>query len=137
MSHASFQEWMANIEQLSSMQYQQAEAAFFGGSEEMEAASLAVIEASVGDDRKCCLSALWRGPRAISRGKSRGLRRYQCKTCIRTFNAATGTPLSGIHKKKGSGLHTGPVFPRGLRSVIQPNAVTCLFLPHSTGGIAF
>ena len=100
MSHASFQEWMANIEQLSSMQYQQAEAAFFGEPEEMEAASLAAIEASVGDDRKCCLSALWRGPKAISRGKSRGLRRYQCKTCIRTFNAATGTPLSGIHKKR-------------------------------------
>ena len=52
---------MANIEQLGSMQYQQAEAAFSGGSEEMEAASLAAIEAaslaaieaSVGDDRKC------------------------------------------------------------------------------------
>ena len=37
MDHASFQEWIANIEQLSSMQYQQAEAAFSGGSEEMEA----------------------------------------------------------------------------------------------------
>ena len=44
---------MANIEQLGSMQYQQAEAAFSGGSEEMEAASLAAIVASVGDDRKC------------------------------------------------------------------------------------
>ena len=53
MDHASFQEWVANIEQLSSMQYQQAEAAFSGGSEEMEAASLAAIEPSVGDDRKC------------------------------------------------------------------------------------
>ena len=31
MDHASFQEWMANIEQLSSMQFQQAEAAFSGG----------------------------------------------------------------------------------------------------------
>ena len=53
MDHASFQEWMANIEQLSSMQYQQAEAAFFGGLEEMEAASLAAIKVSVGDNRKC------------------------------------------------------------------------------------
>ena len=52
MDHASFQGWMTNIVQLSSMQYQQAEAAFSGGSEEMEAASLAAIEASVGDDRK-------------------------------------------------------------------------------------
>ena len=31
MDHASFQEWMANIEQHSSMQYQQVEAAFSGG----------------------------------------------------------------------------------------------------------
>ena len=52
LDHASFQEWMASIEQLGSMQYQQAEAVLSGGSEEMEAASLAAIEASVGDDRK-------------------------------------------------------------------------------------
>ena len=96
MDHAPFQEWMANIEQLSSMQYQQAEAAFSGESEEMEAASLAAIEASVGDARKCrhC-DALG----AISRGKLRGLWRIQCKACNRTFNAATGTSLQGIHKK--------------------------------------
>ena len=35
----------------------------------------------------------------MSRGKARGLRRYQCKICRRTFNAATGTPLSGLHYK--------------------------------------
>ena len=36
----------------------------------------------------------------MSRGKSRGLlRRYQCKACGKTFNAATGTPLSGLHRK--------------------------------------
>ena len=97
MDHASFQEWLANIEQLSSMQYQQAKTAFSGGPYEMEAASLAAIEASVGDDRKCRHCG---APGAISRGKSRGLRRYQCKACNRTFNAATGTPLSGIHKKE-------------------------------------
>ncbi len=27
------------------------------------------------------------------------LRRYQCKGCRKTFNAATGTPLSGLHRK--------------------------------------
>ena len=96
MDHASFQKWMANIEQLCLMQYQQAEAAFSGGSEEMEAASLAAIEVSVGDDRKCRHCG---PPGAISRGKSRELRRYQCKACNRTFNAATGTSLQGIHKK--------------------------------------
>ena len=27
------------------------------------------------------------------------MRRYQCKGCKKTFNAATGTPLSGLHRK--------------------------------------
>lgn len=36
---------------------------------------------------------------AVSRGKARGLRRYQCKGCKKTFNAATGTPLAGLHRK--------------------------------------
>ena len=30
---------------------------------------------------------------------ARGLRRYQCKGCGRTFNALSGTPLSGLHHK--------------------------------------
>ena len=36
---------------------------------------------------------------AVSRGMARGLRRYQCKGCGRTFNALSGTPLSGLHHK--------------------------------------
>ena len=30
---------------------------------------------------------------------ARGLRCYQCKACKKTFNAATGTALQGLHKK--------------------------------------
>jgi transposase-like protein len=33
-------------------------------------------------------------------GLSRGLPRYRCKSCSRTFNAATNTPLSGLRKKE-------------------------------------
>ena len=33
-------------------------------------------------------------------GFARGLRRYQCKGCGRTFNALSGTPLSGLHHKE-------------------------------------
>ena len=33
-------------------------------------------------------------------GRARGLRRYRCKGCGRTFNAATGVPLSGLHRKE-------------------------------------
>ena len=29
----------------------------------------------------------------------RGLRRYRCKACRKTFNATTGTSLHGLHKK--------------------------------------
>ena len=124
MDHASFQEWMPSMERLGSMQYQQAETAFSGGSEEMEAASLAVIEVSVGDDRKCrhC-------------GAAREQFREPSQEVCGGISAmpATGRsmrrlpPLCRVFIKKGSGLHTGPIFPRGLRSVIQPNAVTCLF----------
>ncbi len=36
----------------------------------------------------------------MSRGKSRGLRRYRCKSCGQTFGALTGTALSGLHRKE-------------------------------------
>ena len=36
----------------------------------------------------------------VSRGGGRGLRRDQCKSCGKTFNAATGTPLAGLHRKE-------------------------------------
>ena len=94
MDNKQFQQWLSGIDQLSPAQRQQAQAVFLGGSE--TATSLAAIEANVGEDRRCphCGAS-----GAISRGKSRGLRRYQCKACGKTFNAATGTPLSGLHRK--------------------------------------
>ncbi len=94
MDHRQFQEWLSRIDQLSPAQRQQAEAGLSGGSE--ASASLAAIEDSVGEDRRCPHCGT---PGAISRGKARGLRRYQCKGCRKTFNAATGTPLSGLHRK--------------------------------------
>ena len=60
-------------------------------------ASKAAIELGVDEARRCphCVSE-----GAVSRGMARGLRRYQCKGCGRTFNALTGTPLSGLHHKE-------------------------------------
>ncbi len=89
-----FQEWLSWIDELSPAQRQQAEAGLSGGSE--ASASLAAIEGSVDEDRRCPHCGT---PGAISRGKARGLRRYRCKGCRKTFNAATGTPLSGLHRK--------------------------------------
>ena len=94
MDHKQFQEWLSGIDHLSPAQRQQTEAVFLGDTE--TAASLAAIEAAVGGDRQCPHCGT---PGAISRGKARGLRRYQCKECRKTFNAATGTPLSGLHHK--------------------------------------
>ena len=65
---------------------------------ENEAAeSLAAIELSVDEARTCprCNS-----PGVVARGKNRGLRRYLCKVCGRTFNATTNTPLQGLHHKE-------------------------------------
>ncbi len=78
MDHKQYQEWLSGIDRLSPAQRREAEAA-------------------VGEDRRCPHCGT---PGAVSRGKARGLRRYQCKGCGRTFNAATGTPLSGLHRKE-------------------------------------
>ena len=94
MDHKQFQEWLSGLEALGPSRRREAEPALSGASQ--GAASLAAIEARVGEDRRCphCGTT-----GAVSRGKARGLRRYQCKECRKTFNAATGTALSGLHRK--------------------------------------
>ena len=94
MDHKPFQEWLSGIEGLSPAQRQQAQAVLLG--EAAPSASLAAIEARVAQDRACPHCG---PPGAGSRGKTRGRRRYQCKACNKTLNAATGTPLQGLHKK--------------------------------------
>ena len=94
MDHKQFQEWLSRIDGLSLAQRQQAQAVLLGETE--PSASLAAIEARVAEDRECPHCGT---PGAVSRGKARGLQRYQCKACNKTFNAATGTALQGLHKK--------------------------------------
>ena len=55
------------------------------------------IELGVDDERRCphCGAG-----GAVSRGKARGLRRFWCKDCGKTFGALTGTALSGLHHKE-------------------------------------
>ncbi len=95
MDHKQYQEWLSGIDRLSPAQRREAEAVLSGGSQ--ASAWLAATEAAVGEDRRCPHCGT---PGAVSRGKARGPRRYQCKGCGRTFNAATGTPLSGLHRKE-------------------------------------
>ena len=64
--------------------------------ESQASASLTAIEARVASRRQCphCNT-----PGAVSHGMGRGLRRYKCKACKKTFNATTGTSLHGLHIK--------------------------------------
>ena len=93
---------------------------------ENEAAeSLAAIELSVDEARTCprCNS-----PGAVARGKNRGLRRYLCKVCGRTFNATTNTPLQGLHHKErwltyGQSLSNG--------ETVHESAARCKIAPST------
>ena len=90
-----FQVWLSAARGLTRAQRREALAVLSGRSE--GEASKAAIELGVDEARRCphCASE-----GAVSRGMARGLRRYQCKGCGRTFNALSGTPLSGLHHKE-------------------------------------
>jgi transposase-like protein len=58
--------------------------------------ALRVLEGAWGTP-KCAHCA---SDRVVKNGHSRGLQRYRCQACSRTFNATTGTPLAGLHGKE-------------------------------------
>lgn len=61
-------------------------------------ASIEVLESAGGPSRACphCKSE-----RLVRNGMADGLQRYKCRTCGKTFNALTGTPLARLrHKDK-------------------------------------
>ena len=95
MAGKGFQVWLSAARGLTRAQRREALAVLSGRSE--GEASKAAIELGVDEARRCphCSSE-----GAVSRGMARGLRRYQCKGCGRTFNALSGTPLSGLHHKE-------------------------------------
>ena len=59
-------------------------------------ASVAAVQMGVGEDRTCPHCGT---PGAVANGKSRGMQRYLCRSCNRTFGAVTGTSLNGLHRK--------------------------------------
>ena len=82
MDYKQFQEWLSGIEQLSPAQRQQAEAVFPGASD--RSASLAAVEASVGEDASARIVAhqgLYRVARqGVCGGTSaRGARRHSMR----------------------------------------------------------
>ena len=95
MDIRGFQVWLSAARGLTRAQRREALAVLSGRSE--GEASKAAIELGVDEARRCPHCAR---EGAVSRGMARGLRRYQCKGCGRTFNALSGTPLSGLHHKE-------------------------------------
>ena len=91
MDIRGFQVWLSAARGLTRAQRREALAVLSGRSE--GEASKAAIELGVDEARRCPHCAR---EGAVSRGMARGLRRYQCKGCGRTFNALSGTPLSGF-----------------------------------------
>lgn len=58
--------------------------------------ALRVLEGAWGAP-KCAHCA---SDQVVKNGRSRGLQRYCCRACGKTFNATTGTPLAGLHSKE-------------------------------------
>lgn len=115
MDHERFRDWLSRVDQSTAVQRNQVAAMLSDPPE--GAASLAAIELGVDHERRCphCGTG-----EAVSRGKSRGLRRFRCKECGKTLGAPTGTALSGLHHEE-RWLVLAPRLPRArkLRNLLS------------------
>jgi len=96
MDQGQFRDGLSGVNELTTLQRTEAVQAAAASLSE-GAASLAALELAV-DERRRCPHCERNG--AVSRGRDRGLRRYRCKGCGKTFNALTGTKLAGLHHKE-------------------------------------
>ncbi len=118
MDHERFRNWFSRVDELTAALSEPSDGA----------ASLAAIELGVDDERRCphCGAG-----GAVSRGKARGLRRFRCKDCGKTFGALTGTALSGLHHKErwlgfGASLAEGGTIKESAeRCGIAPSTAHC------------
>lgn len=94
MDRKTFLGWVSRVDDLTDAQRANTMVIMSGGPH--EGAAAAAIELAVGADRQCphCQT-----PGAENRGMARGLRRYRCKACGKSFNALTATPLSRLRHK--------------------------------------
>ena len=123
MDHERFRDWFSHVDDLTAAQREEVAAALSGRPQ--GAASLATIELGVDEERRCahCGSG-----GSVSRGKARGLRRYRCKACGKTFGALTGTALSGLHHKE-RWLSFGESLAEG--ETIRASAARCGIAPST------
>ncbi len=95
METSEFQKWLARIDDLTPIQRSRAMEAL--GNDAKDGESVAIIEDSVAGER-CCPRC--NKPGAAKRGVVDGLQRYRCGHCGKTFNAVTGTSVSGLRKRE-------------------------------------
>lgn len=95
MERKAFQAWLSAVDMLS--ETQKAEAGEILAGRPAGEASLAAIELGIGEDRCCPRCGT---PGAVANGRARGMQRYLCRACKRTFGALTGTRVSGLHRKE-------------------------------------
>jgi transposase-like protein len=64
---------------------------------ETRAGATSIIEGCFSTEASCphCQSG-----HILRHGQANGLQRYRCRECRRTFNALSGTPLAGLHKRE-------------------------------------
>ena len=80
MERKEFQAWLSAVDTLS--ESQKAEAVEILAGRPVGEASVAAIELGV-DEHRCCPHC--GTPGAVANGKARGMQRYLCRTCKRTF----------------------------------------------------
>lgn len=83
-----------SLEQLTHAQRQKVSAELAG--KEHQAASVAIVEGSVGVKPSCPHCG---GEHVVRNGVAHGLQRYKCRGCRKTFNALTTTPLARLRMK--------------------------------------
>ena len=94
MERKEFLAWSSQVDRLSEAQKLEIGEVLAG--RPVGEASVAAVEMGVGEDRTC--------PRcgahgAVANGKTRGVQRYLCQSCNRTFGAMTGRSMNGLHHK--------------------------------------
>jgi transposase-like protein len=95
MDVAAFRAWLSGVVDLTAEQRQELDLVLSGRDGEAEVA--AAIDACVREERQCPHCGT---PGAVKRGRANGLRRYRCKSCGKSFNALTGTPLARLRLKE-------------------------------------
>ena len=114
MDRKKFQDWLAGVDNLSHAQRTEALAVLSGQPDSV--LSLAAIEASVEEDRRCPHCGT---PDAVSRGKARGLRRYQCKGASARSMPRPARPYQGF-TARSAGCHSACRWPRARRYGNRP-----------------